>query len=80
MPSAAERRCERVVRGLQAGIVWVNCSQPCFCQAPWGGFKRSGIGRELGEFGPSGYLEPKQVTTYVSDAPLGWFAMPKSKL
>ncbi|KAM7483238.1 hypothetical protein LguiB_007821 [Lonicera macranthoides] len=34
---------------LQAGIVWVNCSQPCFCQAPWGGKKRSGFGRELGE-------------------------------
>lgn len=35
---------------LQAGIVWVNCSQPCFCQAPWGGTKRSGFGRELGEW------------------------------
>ena len=35
---------------LQAGVVWVNCSQPCFDQAPWGGIKRSGIGRELGEW------------------------------
>ncbi|KAM7479942.1 hypothetical protein LguiA_028155 [Lonicera macranthoides] len=42
-------RCERITKELQAGIVWVNCSQPCFCQAPWGGKKRSGFGRELGE-------------------------------
>ncbi|KAL2936088.1 Betaine aldehyde dehydrogenase chloroplastic [Bienertia sinuspersici] len=43
-------RCEKVTKELQAGIVWVNCSQPCFCQAPWGGSKRSGFGRELGEW------------------------------
>lgn len=36
-------------KAFQAGIVWVNCSQPCFSQAPWGGKKRSGFGRELGE-------------------------------
>ncbi|KAH9290655.1 hypothetical protein KI387_034772, partial [Taxus chinensis] len=41
--------CARVTESLQAGIIWVNCSQPCFCQAPWGGNKRSGFGRELGE-------------------------------
>lgn len=39
-----------VLQALQSGIVWVNCSQPCFCQAPWGGKKRSGFGRELGEW------------------------------
>lgn len=45
--------CDYFFTGLQAfqaGIVWVNCSQPCFCQAPWGGNKRSGFGRELGEW------------------------------
>ncbi|KVH98878.1 Aldehyde dehydrogenase, conserved site-containing protein [Cynara cardunculus var. scolymus] len=39
----------RFGKAFQAGIVWVNCSQPCFSQAPWGGKKRSGFGRELGE-------------------------------
>lgn len=39
-----------VLQALQSGIVWINCSQPCFCQAPWGGKKRSGFGRELGEW------------------------------
>lgn len=38
------------IQMIQAGVIWVNCSQPCFCQAPWGGTKRSGFGRELGEW------------------------------
>ncbi|WVZ12869.1 hypothetical protein V8G54_017399 [Vigna mungo] len=42
-------RCERITKAFKAGIVWINCSQPCFTQAPWGGIKRSGFGRELGE-------------------------------
>ncbi len=37
-------RCQRVAEGLECGIVWVNCSQPCFSQAPWGGVKNSGHG------------------------------------
>nr|AIL24123.1 betaine aldehyde dehydrogenase 1 [Tamarix hispida] len=72
-------RCDRVTKALQAGIVWVNCSQPCFCQAPWGGTKRSGFGRELGEWGIENYLNVKQVTQYVSSDPWGWYQSP-SKL
>ncbi|GAB4845603.1 Betaine aldehyde dehydrogenase 2 [Ancistrocladus abbreviatus] len=72
-------RCERVTKALQAGIVWVNCSQPCFCQAPWGGTKRSGFGRELGEWGLENYLNIKQVTKYISEEPWGWYKSP-SKL
>ncbi|KAF4347995.1 hypothetical protein G4B88_018834 [Cannabis sativa] len=72
-------RCERVTQAFQAGIVWVNCSQPCFCQAPWGGNKRSGFGRELGEWGLDNYLSVKQVTQYISDEPWGWYKSP-SKL
>ncbi|KAL8141993.1 hypothetical protein V2J09_015025 [Rumex salicifolius] len=72
-------RCERVTKAFRAGIVWVNCSQPCFCQAPWGGTKRSGFGRELGEWGIENYLNIKQVTQYNSDDPWGWYQSP-SKL
>jgi hypothetical protein len=43
-----------------AGVVWVNCSQPAFVQAPWGGMKKSGIGRELGPWGLDTFLEIKQ--------------------
>jgi betaine-aldehyde dehydrogenase len=66
-------RCRRVARALEAGIVWVNCSQPCFFQAPWGGTKDSGHGRELGPWGLDNFLSVKQVTEYVSDKPWGWY-------
>ena len=41
-------KCLRVVKQLEAGIVWVNHMQPTYVEAPWGGYKMSGIGRELG--------------------------------
>ncbi|NIF21613.1 aldehyde dehydrogenase family protein [Candidatus Pantoea multigeneris] len=66
-------RAERVARKLRAGIVWINCSQPTFTEAPWGGYKQSGIGRELGEWGLNNYLETKQITRYDSDEPWGWY-------
>ncbi|MGT2477378.1 aldehyde dehydrogenase family protein [Paraburkholderia terrae] len=71
--SRDSERCERVARALRAGIVWINCSQPTFTEAPWGGYKQSGIGRELGEWGLNNYLETKQITRYDSDKPWGWY-------
>ena len=38
----------RVIKEIRAGITWVNCYNPAFSEAPWGGYKMSGIGRELG--------------------------------
>ncbi|RLN03598.1 uncharacterized protein C2845_PM13G12800 [Panicum miliaceum] len=70
-----ERR-QRLSEEIDAGCIWVNCSQPCFCQAPWGGNKRSGFGRELGEGGIDNYLSIKQVTEYISDEPWGWYQPP----
>lgn len=71
--SADETRCERVARAFRAGIVWINCSQPTFTEAPWGGYKQSGIGRELGRWGLDNYLETKQITSFVSKEPWGWY-------
>lgn len=48
-------------------------------QAPWGGIKNSGFGRELGEWGLDNYLSVKQVTTYVSPDVWDWYS-PPSKL
>lgn len=77
--SADLARCERVARSLRAGIVWINCSQPTFTEAPWGGYKQSGIGRELGEWGLNNYLEIKQITRFDSDQPWGWYIKPERK-
>lgn len=71
--SADDARAERVARGFRAGIVWINCSQPTFTEAPWGGMKQSGIGRELGRWGLNNYLETKQITKLVSEEPWGWY-------
>jgi acyl-CoA reductase-like NAD-dependent aldehyde dehydrogenase len=48
-------------KALRAGIVWINDSQPAPTEAPWGGFKNSGIGRELGAHGVEDYLEVKHI-------------------
>jgi len=66
-------RCERVARAFRAGIIWINCSQPTFCEAPWGGYKQSGIGRELGTWGFNNYLETKQITSFNSAEPWAWY-------
>ncbi|MGR3198956.1 MAG: aldehyde dehydrogenase family protein [Paracoccus sp. (in: a-proteobacteria)] len=71
--SADLDRAERVARSFRAGIVWINCSQPTFTEAPWGGYKQSGIGRELGEWGLHNYLETKQITTFDRSRPWGWY-------
>lgn len=71
--SADLERAERVARSFRAGIVWINCSQPTFVEAPWGGYKQSGFGRELGEWGMNNYLETKQITTFDRSYPWGWY-------
>ena len=67
------QRCARVSRALEAGIVWINCSQPAFFQAPWGGIKKSGFGRELGQWGLDAYTNLKQVTAYTSSDKWDWY-------
>jgi betaine-aldehyde dehydrogenase len=65
-------RALRVVRELRTGVIWVNHSQPASIEAPWGGFKQSGVGRELGRWGLDAYLETKQVYLAVNPEPLNW--------
>ncbi len=66
-------RAMRVVKTLRAGIVWVNHMQPTYVEAPWGGYKQSGIGRELGKWGVEEYLNVKQVYINLSEDPIGWY-------
>ena len=55
-----------VAQAVQAGNMWINCYNVCNIQAPFGGFKESGFGREMGEYGLQPYLEVKTVTIKVS--------------
>jgi len=63
----------RAVKALRAGVVWVNHMQPAYVEAPWGGYKQSGFGRELGPWGIEEYLETKQVFINLNEQPIGWY-------
>lgn len=62
-------RAERVAARIDAGHVWINSPQVIFPQSAWGGFKSSGIGRELGPWGLHAYLGVKHVTLRNGDSP-----------
>ncbi|BFZ00459.1 hypothetical protein BsWGS_03498 [Bradybaena similaris] len=57
----------QISQALQAGSVWVNCYDVVTCQTPFGGFKQSGQGRELGEYALHEYTEIKTVTIQVTE-------------
>jgi betaine-aldehyde dehydrogenase len=67
-------RAERVARRLRHGTVWINDFGPYLPQAEWGGFKRSGIGRELGPSGLAEYREAKHIYENTDTKPQRWFA------
>ncbi|HET7615625.1 MAG TPA: betaine-aldehyde dehydrogenase [Bacillales bacterium] len=66
-------KAERVAAELRMGTVWINDFHPYFAQAPWGGYKQSGIGRELGKPGLEEYTETKHVYRNLKPEPIGWF-------
>jgi acyl-CoA reductase-like NAD-dependent aldehyde dehydrogenase len=55
------KKAMRAAQALRAGIVWINDTQPAPTEMPWGGYKQSGVGRELGKHGLDDYLEEKSV-------------------
>src|SRR5580658_1769785 len=55
-------KAHAIADSVRAGTVWVNCYDVFDAGAPFGGFKQSGIGRELGEYSLSNYTEVKAVT------------------
>ena len=66
-------RAHSVVSELRAGITWINCFAPTFNEAPWGGYKMSGIGRELGIHGLEEYQEVKQININLTTGCPGWY-------
>lgn len=59
-------KAHRLAAKIKAGTVWVNCYDVFDAAAPFGGFKMSGMGRELGEKGLEAYTETKTVTVSLS--------------
>jgi betaine-aldehyde dehydrogenase len=67
-------KAHRVIRKMRAGITWINTYHPTYNEAPWGGYKQSGIGRELGTYGYEAYTEVKQINVNLAVEPSGWFS------
>ena len=66
-------RAIRMMRELRVGIIWINHFGPTFNEMPWGGYKQSGIGRELGLYGIDEYLQVKQVNLNLDENRIGWY-------
>ncbi|KAB5593555.1 Aldehyde dehydrogenase [Ceratobasidium theobromae] len=62
-------RALSVAHKLHAGTVWVNCYNKLNNQMPFGGFKQSGIGRELGEYALSNYTNVKALHVNLTESP-----------
>ncbi|MFD5427314.1 aldehyde dehydrogenase family protein [Streptomyces sp. NPDC127084] len=67
-------RARRVAGRLRHGTVWINDFHPYLPQAEWGGFGKSGIGRELGPAGLAEYRETKHIYQNLAPRPVRWFA------
>jgi betaine-aldehyde dehydrogenase len=67
-------KAARVAARMRMGTVWINDYHPYVAQAEWGGYKQSGIGRELGRAGLEEYRETKHVWRNLAPAAQGWFA------
>jgi betaine-aldehyde dehydrogenase len=66
-------RAQRVAQRLRHGTVWINDYHPYVPQAEWGGFGRSGVGRELGPSGLDEYRETKHIWHNIDPKPQFWF-------
>ncbi|MGW5265962.1 aldehyde dehydrogenase family protein [Microbispora sp. NPDC004025] len=66
-------RAQRVAARLRHGTVWINDYHPYVPQAEWGGFKQSGVGRELGPTGLNEYREIKHIWQNTDPRPQHWF-------
>jgi betaine-aldehyde dehydrogenase len=71
-------KAQRVAAKLRHGTIWINDYHPYLPQAEWGGFKRSGVGRELGHAGLAEYREAKHIYQNLRPGPQYWFASGKS--
>jgi betaine-aldehyde dehydrogenase len=72
-------KAARIAGSLRHGTIWINDFHPYVAQAEWGGFKQSGLGRELGPGGLSEYLETKHIWENRKPSKSGWFVRGTSR-
>jgi len=66
-------KAQRMIREIEAGITWINAYHPTFNEAPWSGYKQSGIGGDLGTYGFEEYLYKKQINISLEVKPSGYY-------
>lgn len=71
--SADIKKAEQLASRLKAGTIWINSYHTPYVDAPWGGCKQSGIGRELGPQGLSGFMEIKHLNTTETLQKADWY-------
>ncbi len=64
----------RVIKKVRSGITWINMYHNTYNEAPWGGYKQSGVGRALGTYGLDTYQEIKQININLQVEPVAWFS------
>ncbi len=67
-------KAERVAKAIRAGVIWINTYEQNLIEGPWGGYKESGVGRELGTYGFEEYTEVKQIIHSLQVEPTRWFS------
>ncbi len=66
-------RAHRFAREIKAGVVWINTFNMFNAASPFGGYKQSGYGREMGRHALDLYTQVKSVWVDLSGRPIGWF-------
>ncbi|HZE68222.1 MAG TPA: betaine-aldehyde dehydrogenase [Pyrinomonadaceae bacterium] len=66
-------RAHRFAREIKAGVVWINTFNMFNAASPFGGYKQSGYGREMGKHALDLYTQVKSVWVDLSGKPIGWF-------
>ncbi|MGE5701318.1 MAG: aldehyde dehydrogenase family protein [Clostridia bacterium] len=66
-------RSMRVAKKVRSGILWVNAYHSAYHESPWGGYKQSGIGRDLGTYGLDEYMEVRQINVNMALSPLNYY-------
>jgi acyl-CoA reductase-like NAD-dependent aldehyde dehydrogenase len=66
-------RAHRLAKAIKAGVVWINTYNMLSSASPFGGYKQSGYGREMGKHALEMYTQVKSVWVDLSGRPMGWF-------